>query len=83
MKLADLSNDYVLACFGENPEPYQYKPVYDELVAAGVPWKIVIRRIDRMVSEGLLDYGVSARLPWLTPKGVEAAKAVLPTFACP
>jgi hypothetical protein len=35
----------------------------------GVPEKVALRKVERLISRNLLDYGVSPYHAWLTPEG--------------
>jgi len=48
--------------------------VHDCLVLIGYPDKLALRKIERLVDRGLLEYGVSPRYAWLTEKGEEYLK---------
>jgi hypothetical protein len=43
----------------------------DRLFVDGVPEKVAAAKIEQLVEQGLLQYGVSPAFPWPTPAGVE------------
>lgn len=48
---------------------------YERLAAlTGEPEKVCYRAMERAADRGLLEYGVSLRTAWLTPKGIELLK---------
>lgn len=53
---------------GRLSEPGHRWP-YEIAEAAGYPWKVAYRRMERLVELGFVDYGVSLRTGWLTEKG--------------
>ncbi len=42
-----------------------------EKLCERTPEKVVLSKFEDLVTRGYLDYGVSLRYPWLTPKGRE------------
>lgn len=49
-----------------------------EHLAAIHPEKVVERKFERMVDRGFLEYGVSVRRPFFTPRGQEYLKELRP-----
>jgi len=71
MAMKDVSDIRVLEAVRElNIRGYP-KPAAHELLSkwTGQPEKVCLRCVERAVSRGYLDYGVSLNWPWLTPEG--------------
>lgn len=65
MKRSDIDDDHVielaLRWYGE---PFKRPGVVAALVAEGVPRKLALAKVERLVERGLLDYGVSPNFAW-------------------
>lgn len=74
MKRSDIPTRAVLmAChkFHNDDDLAPWKILMDEFNA---PQKVIYAAMEREVSKGHLDYGVSLRTAWVTPKGYEFLK---------
>jgi hypothetical protein len=67
MKRADLTTAQVLRAYRDQSRfvPFPTTTLIDE----GYPEKVVYAAIEREERRGFIDYGVSLRAGWLTPKG--------------
>lgn len=76
MKRSDIPTKAVLiAChrFHDGDGSAPYKVLADKFNA---PEKVVYAAMEREDNKGLIDYGVSLRTAWVTPKGYEFLKSV-------
>ena len=73
MQAKDIPDSSLLALLQAQGQghPFAYRVLYDE----GVPPKVVEAKFERFHRRGWIEYGVSLRTGWLTPKGTEALRA--------
>lgn len=75
MKTSDISDREILeaveafhaSTFGQTP---------DEALAAKYPVKVIMSKMNKMDTRGLIDYGVSLRGAWITDKGRDYLKSL-------
>ncbi|MEV7805026.1 hypothetical protein AB0O28_18955 [Microbispora sp. NPDC088329] len=70
MKRSDIPDGHVLELAAAwLRAPFEAPPVWDALVAEGIPSKLALAKINHLSDRGLLDWGVSPRCAWPTVKG--------------
>lgn len=75
LQLKDIPDELVLL-LARAWSTERHTGVHDALITLGFPDKLAYRKIERLVSRGLLEYGVSPRYAWVTEKGEEYLKNV-------
>ena len=61
----------VAACAKAHADRWKYRCSLDELVSdTGAPVKVCYRAMERAMSRGLIECGVSLRTAWAEPKGL-------------
>ena len=70
MQVKDVSDAQVLTLFPACA--YEYRRAIDLLTAQGVPEKVALRKVERLVDRGWLEYGSTIACVWLTPCGLVA-----------
>lgn len=91
MKRSDIPDELVLAlshlwssqlrAWELGTRGYTPAGVIECLVAAGVPYKVALRKVEHMCDRDLLDYGVSPDCAWLTAKGAAILAEATPEVA--
>lgn len=68
MKCSDIADEHVieLARQWHKAKSLMHPGVIDALVAEGVPPKVALAKVERLVRRRLLDYGTSPRYAWPT-----------------
>ena len=69
MKCADIDDALVIRYAADFHDRISTTPVGARLVEDGVPPKVATAKIERLVSRGLLNYGVSPNTAWPTGRG--------------
>lgn len=73
MKLSDIDTTRVLLLIGSlGPGDSSVIPI--TRLFPGVPEKLAVKKLEKLASQGLIEYGVSVGRPWLTKEGRERAK---------
>jgi len=65
--ISDTEVAAVVAMYWDNPDPDRQLAWH--VLCERYPEKVVARKLGKMVDVGLLEYGVSLMVPWLTEKG--------------
>lgn len=84
MKLSDIDDVEVIALAARWADGADQFPVFgflvpgvvDALIETGIPPKLALRKVERLVDRDLLDYGVSPHYAWPTPEGLTLLRAV-------
>lgn len=70
MKSADIDDQHVIDLAQAWQDAKSGPGVVMALVAEGVPEKLAFTKVERLVSRGYLDYGVSPNYAWPTGKAL-------------
>ena len=67
VKCADIDDGHVIELARQwQQQPHSHPGVVAALVAEGVPEKVAVAKVERLVRRGLLDYGTTLRYAWPT-----------------
>ena len=67
MKCADIPDGHVIELARRShQQPFGNPGVVDALVAEGVPEKVAVAKVERLIRRRLLDYGTTLRYAWPT-----------------